>query len=133
MSQNNVKLVLHVIQLWNEGDLEGWAPFFDHDVVVTAPEGWLEGAASEGFDAWKLQAQSLRNTWSDAKTEVDEIRAVGDDRVFTRMRYVTRGEDPGISFDTPMAAIFWVEGGKITRGRYFWDVADALEAAGLSG
>jgi hypothetical protein len=37
-----------------------------------------------------------------------------------------------MSFDTPMAALFVVREGVITRGEYFWDFAKALEAVGLS-
>jgi hypothetical protein len=44
---------------------------------------------------------------------------------------VTRGKDPGVSFDTPMAAAFFLREGKIIRAVYCWDFAEALEAAGI--
>jgi ketosteroid isomerase-like protein len=98
---------------------------------VIAPEGWPEGAVSEGVDAWRRQAQRLRDSWEQARIEVDEIRPAGKDRVFARIRYVTRGKDPGISFDTPMATVFSLRDQKITRMEFFWNTAQALESAGL--
>ena len=133
MSERNVEVVLRVLQLWNEGtDLSCWEPLHDPDVIVIAPEGWPEGSLSEGFDAWRLQAERLRETWDEARTEVDEIRPVGEDRVFARVRYVTRRNNPEMSFDTPMAIVLDLREGRITRAHYFWDDAQALEAAGLS-
>ncbi len=106
--------------------------FFDPDVLVTAPEGWPEGLEVRGLDAWRHQAERLRDTWREARTEVDEIRPVGDDRVLARVRYVTEGRRTEVSFDTPMAALFTVKRRKIIRVHYFWDYADALKAAGLT-
>jgi ketosteroid isomerase-like protein len=131
MSEENVEIVLRQFELWNEGDLDAWAEYFDPDVVVEAPEGWSEGSVSRGLDAWRQQAERLRDTWEEARTEIDEIRSAGKGRVIARIRYVTRGKEPGISFDTPMAVSLFLDQGKITRANFFWDI-DALEAAGLS-
>jgi ketosteroid isomerase-like protein len=129
MSQENVEIVLRQFELWSRGDLDAWADCYDHGVVVKAPEGWPEGEVSRGLDAWRLQAERLRDTWDEARVEVDEIRAVGDDRVVTRIRYVTAGKDPGIAFDTSMASAFFLRDGRIIRCEYYWDFEDALEAA----
>jgi ketosteroid isomerase-like protein len=51
--------------------------------------------------------------------------------VLARIRYVTKGAGTGLPFDTPMAAVFFMTDGKIRRGRFFWKIDDALEAAGL--
>ena len=132
MSQENVEIVLRHWNLWNEGDLDGWARFFDPDVVVAAPEGWPEGTVSEGIDAWRLQAERLRNTWKEARAVVDAIRSVGENRVLAEIRYVTRGDDPNISFNTPMAVVITLDEGTITREDYFWGLEQALEAVALS-
>jgi ketosteroid isomerase-like protein len=132
MSQENVEIVLRQFQLWSEGNLDGWAQCWDRDVVVRAPEGWPEGEINHGLEAWRRQAERLRDSWDEARAEVDDIRAVGQDRVVTRIRYVTSGKDPGISFDTAMAAAFFLRDGKITRADYCWNFAEALEAVGLS-
>ena len=133
MSEENVEIVQRANEHWSEGNLDdAWAELWDPDVVVTAPEGWPEGEGEHGLEAWRRQAERLRDSSEEARVEVDDIRPVGQDRVVCRLRYVTRGKDPGMSFDTPMAAAFFLHEGRITRADYFWDFADALEAAGLS-
>jgi ketosteroid isomerase-like protein len=131
MSQENVGIVRRQFELWSEGNLDAWAELWDREIVVTPPTGWPEGEEIQGIDAWRRQAERLRDSWNEARVEIDDIRPVRDDRVLAQIRYVTRGRDPGMSFDTSMAAAFVLREGKITRGQYFWDFADALEAAGL--
>ena len=94
-------------------------------------KGWPEGEVERGLDAWRRQAQRLRDTWDEARVEVDEIQDLKD-QVHARIRYVTVGADTGIPFETPMAVVFFLSEGKITRGYFGWTMADALEAAGLS-
>ena len=133
MSEENVEIVRRQFELWSHGDLEGWARLWDPEIIVVPPEGWPEGETIRGLEAWRRQGLRLRDSWAEARVEVDEIRAIGDDRVVARIRYVTGGRDPGMSFDTALAAAFFLRDGKIIRAWYCWDIADALEAAGLSG
>jgi ketosteroid isomerase-like protein len=130
VSEENVEIVRRQFELWNAGDLDEMMSTFDADVVVEAPEGWPEGAVTRGRDRWRQQAERLRDTWRDARVEVEEMRPTGRDGVVAQIRYVTSGSDPGVSFDTPMAVIFQLKDGKVTEARYFWDLAEALEAAG---
>jgi ketosteroid isomerase-like protein len=131
MSQENVEIVLGQWDAWNEGNLDRWAQAWDSEVVVTAPQGWPEGQVERGLDAWRRQAQRLRDTWAEARVEVDEIRDVRD-RVLAQIRYVTLGADTGIRFETPMAVVLLLSERKITRGYFGWTMEEALEAAGLS-
>jgi ketosteroid isomerase-like protein len=131
MSQENVEIVLRQWDAWNDGDLDAWAQAWDSETVVVAPRDWPEGAESRGLDAWRRQSERLRSTWAEARVEVDEIREV-QDRVHARIRYVTRGTDTGIPFETPMGVVLVLSGGRITRGYFGWTMAEALEAAGVS-
>jgi ketosteroid isomerase-like protein len=132
MSQENVEVVRRQFDLWSQGDLDAWAQHWDPDVIVVAPEGWPEGDTNRGLEAWRRQAERLRDSWEEARVEIDEIRPSGPDGVVARIRYVTGGKDPGMSFDTAMAAAFFLRDGKIVRAQYCWDIAEALEAVGLS-
>jgi hypothetical protein len=76
------------------------------------------------------KAQRLRDSWAEARIEIDEIRPV-EDRVLARFRYVTKGAGTGLPFETPMAAVFFLEDRKINRAQYCWKLADALKAVGL--
>jgi ketosteroid isomerase-like protein len=131
MSRENVEVVLGQWDAWNDGNLDRWAQAWDCEVVVTAPQGWPEGPVERGLDAWRRQAQRLRDTWAEARVEVDEIRDVRD-RVLAQFRYVTLGADTGIPFETPMAVVFLLSERKITRGYFGWTMDEALEAVGLA-
>jgi len=132
MPQENVETVERQFKAWSAGDFDEWAEAWTHDVEVFPPEGWPEGGVNRGLDAWRRQAERLRDTWAEARVAIDEIRPVEDDRVVARIRYITKGADTGLPFETPMAAVFFMRDGKIKQGRYFWKIDDALEAAGLS-
>ena len=130
MSQENVEIVTRQFQAWNAGDFDKWAVDMDRDVVVVAPEGWPDGEVNRGVDAWRRQAQRLRDSWAEARIEIDEIRPV-EDRVVARIRYVTKSAETGLPFETPMAAVFYLKERKIKHAQFFWEAAEALEAAGL--
>ena len=49
----------------------------------------------------------------------------------TIFRYVTRGRDGALAFDTTMGSIHTLRGDKIVRAEFFLSADDALEAAGL--
>ena len=93
MSRENVEVVRRQFALWSKGERDAWARHWDRDVVITPPEGWPEGTVNPGLEAWRRQAERPRDSWEEARVEIDEIRPVGDDRVVARVRYVTRGEE----------------------------------------
>jgi ketosteroid isomerase-like protein len=96
MSRENVEVVLAQWEAWNDGDLDRAVEAWDPDAVVFAPKDWPEGEESRGRDAWRRQAERLRDTWADARIDVDEIKGE-QDRVLARLSYVTRGTGTGIS------------------------------------
>jgi ketosteroid isomerase-like protein len=131
MSQENVETVVRQFDAWSRGDLDAWAEAWDPEVVVFAPDGWPEGEVERGLEAWSRQAKRLRDSWEEARIEIDEIRSVKPGVVLAQIRYVTRGGETGILFETPMAAVFFLHERKITRAQYGWTVTQALEAVGL--
>jgi ketosteroid isomerase-like protein len=130
MSQENVEVVKRQFNTWSAGDLDAWSEYWDPDAVVVAPRGWPDGGVNRGLDALRRQAQRLRDSWTEARIEIDEIRPAGD-RVLARIRYVTKGAETGLPFETPMAAVFFLEDGRIKRAEYYWEMDEALEAVGL--
>ena len=131
MSEENVAIVLDQWEAWSAGDLERWGQAHDPGVTVVAPRDWPEGEVEPGLEAWRSQAERLRDTWAEARIEVDEIWDV-EDRVLAQYRYVTVGRDTGITFETPLAVVYFLRERKITRAYFAWTLDEALEAAGLS-
>jgi ketosteroid isomerase-like protein len=129
VSQEKTEIVQAQFDAWSEGDVETAVAHYHPEVVVVAIEGWPDGESTEGIEAWELQARRLRDSWEEVHIQVEELRLVGADCVVAQFRYVTRGRDAGISFDTPMAGVFFFAGDEIIRVEYYWDLDSALAAA----
>jgi len=126
----NAEIVRESWRTWSEGDVDASMEYIDPDVVVISPAGWPEGPVIEGREAWAAQARRLRDSWGDAKVEIEEIRELDERRVLGRFSYVTRGKDADMDFDTPMVAILEIADDKIARARYFWTLEEAEAALG---
>ena len=132
MSQENVEIVRQFIDLGSAGKPDDWAPLCHDDLVVVSPDNWPDGGVHRGLDAWKRQAERVRDAWATIRLQVDEALAVGTDRVLARVSFLAQGADAGLSFDTPVYLACIVQEGLITRCEWFWTYAEALEAVGLS-
>jgi hypothetical protein len=66
------------------------------------------------------------------QTVPEEFRDLGD-RVLLLGRMQGRGKGSGAQVDAPIANILDFRGGRIWRSRVYFDRAEALRAAGVSG
>jgi ketosteroid isomerase-like protein len=132
MSQENVEVVRRTLELWNQDDWEALAACYDPQVVTIAPRGWPEASDRRGWEETREQFERLKDSWSMERTEVDEIRDLGEDRVLARFRWLVSGRTSGIPAETPFTSLSTLREGKIIRIEFFLDHAEALEAAGLS-
>jgi ketosteroid isomerase-like protein len=69
----------------------------------------------------------------DARFQIDEILADGDDFVVGRVRVVGQGARSGIPMDVRWVAVLWFRDGKATRGQGYLRRREALKAVGLAG
>jgi len=131
MSEENIEVVYRVRDAWNANDWEALAACFDPNVVGIGPKDWPDAAETHGWKQTQRQFERLKDSWEVEKAEVDEMRAVGDDMVLVRFRWVTSGKASGISTEVPMSFLSTIREGRIERFQFFLDHAEALEAAGL--
>jgi ketosteroid isomerase-like protein len=131
MSQENVEVVRKVIDAFNRGDLDAWLGFLSPEVV------W-ESLPLPGFrDVYRgrTEAREWRELLLevfDFHLEIDEITALGDDRVLMAASGRGRGRGSGIPVERTSWEITWLADGLIARRQVFWTRDEALEAAGLS-
>jgi ketosteroid isomerase-like protein len=130
MSKENVEIGKAFFEAWNAGDMDAIRELYDPDVIMRMPEGWPEPGPFVGREAimrqWKQQREAF-----DADTAVpisDFIEAA--DRVV--VRFVWRGAGHGPEANIEVTSVFTVRKNRIVFVEYFWDHAEALEAAGLS-
>jgi ketosteroid isomerase-like protein len=102
----------------------------DPDVIVRTVEDWPEPGPYVGREAVMRSFEQLRDTW-----DVETLEATSDfidaaDRVVVRFIWHGAGQGPQLNLE--MTDVLTVRKGRIRGHEYFWDHAEALEAAGLS-
>jgi ketosteroid isomerase-like protein len=130
MSQENVEVAKAAMKVWNAGDMDAFRELYDPDVVVQPPERRPEPGPYVGREAVMRQWEQLRETW-----DADAVEPIGDfidvaDRVLVRQVWHAVGSGPESHIE--MTNVFTICEGKIVYQEFFWDHAEALEAAGLS-
>jgi ketosteroid isomerase-like protein len=130
MSQENVEIVRRLFETWNASDMDAFRELYDPDVIVRTVEDWPEPGPYVGREAYMRFSQQLRDTWN-----VDTLIPIGDfidagDRV--AVRYAWRGAGHGPDLNMELTLVFTMRKGRVFYQEFFWDHAEALEAAGLS-
>jgi ketosteroid isomerase-like protein len=130
MSEENVEVVRAVFTAWNAGDMDALRELYDPQAIVHAPEGWPERGPFVGRDAVMRQWGQQREIW-----DADDLEAIGDfldagNRVVVRFMWHAAGHGPEAGFE--LTGVATVRQRKILSQEFFWDHAEALEAAGLS-
>ena len=129
MSQENVEIVRNYFKVWNAGDMEGVRELYDSDAVMEAMPDWPEPGPFVGRDAVMEQLSRVRAAFDRDSVEfLSDPVAVGD-RVIARVGWHGIGRGP--QSDMGWTTVSTIRDGRILKVQYFWDHADALEAAGL--
>jgi ketosteroid isomerase-like protein len=113
MSQENVEIVMGAFTAWNTGDMEAARRAW-HPEATTRPRGWPE--------------PTPRETWGADELTATDILDFGD-RVVVKFTWHGTGHGPELM---EMTGVYTIRDGAIIAGEFFWDHAEALEAAGLS-
>jgi uncharacterized protein len=130
MSRENVEAVRRIYEAWNAGDMDAFRELCDPDIIVRVPEGWPEPGPFIGREAVMREWHQLRDTW-----DADVIEPISDfieaaDHVVVRQ--VWHGVGSGPESHIELTNVFTMRKGRIFYQEFFWDHAEALEAAGLS-
>ena len=116
---------------FNAGDMEAVRELLDPDVVIPRElEGWPETGPFVGRDAVMRQWGRSREPWGDAVTlELISIIDAGDRVV---VRTVAHGVGRGPELHGEYSTVNTFRNGRYVLIDFFWNYAEALEAAGLS-
>jgi len=130
MSQENVEVIREGIDAWNAGDMDRLRELYDPDAIARSPPGWPEPGPFVGRDAIMQEFSKVRASLdSDTVERLSDFLTAGD-RVIVRTAWKGAGRGPAMDMEFTLA--YTVRGGRIFYLEYFWEHADALEAAGLS-
>jgi ketosteroid isomerase-like protein len=130
MSEENIAVVRRAFAAWNAGGMEDLPELYDPEVIMRAPPGWPEPGPFVGRDAVMQQFRQVRDAFDKDSIEfMSDLLAAGD-RVIVRTNWHGTGHGP--QSDLEWTTVCTVRNGRIFGVEYFWDHAEALEAAGLS-
>ncbi len=130
MSEENIEVVRNYLKVWNAGDMEGVRELYDPDAVMVVETDWPEAGPFVGRDAVMQQLTQARSAFdSDYVEFLRDPVAVGD-RVIVRLAW--HGVGSGPQGDMEWTNVYAIGDGRFLKVQYFWDHAEALEAAGLS-
>jgi hypothetical protein len=131
MSEENVEIVRRAVEAFNKGGLEAAGEFFADDVEFHEPPEQPAPRVARGPDEVREMWGEFESAWAEHRSEPEEMRAVGENRVLLLSVEHFRGRD-GVDVSAPWGAVLTIRDGKIARWQAFWDRRKALEAAGLS-
>jgi ketosteroid isomerase-like protein len=129
MSQENVEIVRNYLKVWNAGDMEAVRELHDPDAVMEAAPDWPEPGPFVGRDAVMQQLSRARDAFDTDSVELLSDPVAVRDRVIARVGWHGSGRGP--QSDMEWTIVLTIRDGRILKARYFWDHAEALEAAGL--
>ena len=133
MSQENVEVIRAMYGHWARGDFP--ASFMDPDVEhsrIGAQTPDMEGEFHGLEDLSRAMVEYL-HAFSDLRIEAEEIIDLDDDRVLVLSRHTAQGKLSGAPTDHQLGDLFTLRAGKVVRYDSYWDRAEAMRAAGLSG
>jgi ketosteroid isomerase-like protein len=134
MSEENIELVRASIEVLRRRGADAYLEFMAEDVEVHPDSSrFPEAKPFRGREEFRRFFAEIDEGWEGgARTGViREISSVGD-RVMARADWGGRGQASGIDLRSSLTAIYTVREGQITKIEFFFDHAQALEAAGLS-
>lgn len=131
MPTRNVELANEAIAAMNRRDLEWLTAHSDPAVELhmhgVAREPVLYVGASGIGDYFR----DMADIWESIEFSADDVRDLGD-TVFVALRHKLRGRGSGLDVEASVGCVFQLRDGVVTELRSYPDVADALEAVGLT-
>ena len=132
MSQENVETVRQALDSWDRRDRATWLALHDPDSEVIPSRHWPEPGAVRGREpAWEFYVNSLGEAFERLAVEDAELVDAGADKVLVHHPLASRGRASGARFEASVWAVVTFREGRIVREEWFFDRAEALEAAGL--
>jgi ketosteroid isomerase-like protein len=130
MSEETVRVVQDSFDAWNAGDMEAYGELLSPDVVVRMPSDWPEPGPFVGREAALRAYLQGREAFSaDVADRITDYVEIGNQVV---ARFAWRGRGRGPAMDMEISCLYTVRKGQLVGMDFFWDHADALEAAGLA-
>jgi ketosteroid isomerase-like protein len=127
MSRENLELVRTAAAALGRGDVEAYLACCTDDVELTTVTAGVDGA-HQGADGVRRLFSDTRENVSDFRLDLEELEALGPDRVVGSLRLAGTGRASGVPMDIRIVNVWELAGGKIRRVRAFPNREEALSA-----
>ena len=131
MSQENVDTVRRMYDAFYRGDVEGALGYFNPDVLVDASSARPDVGVGRGREQVNAVVTTWVAAWEEWHEEIEEMRDLGS-RVLVLSVQRGRGRGSRVEVEARYAMLYGLDGGEITTMRMYGNLAEALEAVGLS-
>jgi ketosteroid isomerase-like protein len=132
MSQENVEVVAELARQFEQGDWDRVRAVFTEDARLQPPDGWPEAGPFFGRDAIVREFRRIQETWGTNRVAVAGL-AEEEDRLVVQIDWSVEGATSGLPTQLTVFVAIQLDGQRISGYRAYWDRAEALEAAELSG
>ena len=129
MSEENVEIARATTQAWFSRDMDALRELLDPDVILRTARNWPEPGPYVGREAVIGFLEQAGRTFDAETFEWTGDISHAADRVVAREIWHGQGRGPESNME--YTTIYSVRGGRVREIEFFWDHAEALEAAGL--
>jgi ketosteroid isomerase-like protein len=130
MPGNAIEVVEAGFDAWNASDMDAWGELLAPDVVVHLVRNWPEPGPFVGREAALRQFVQMRDAFGADRVERIREYVEAGNRVVARLVWRGRGQGPSVNME--LSCVYMVRNGQLVGLDFFWDPAEALEAAGMS-
>jgi ketosteroid isomerase-like protein len=131
MSEENVKLVRRLLDVYNERSFAENADLVDPDIVWDMSRVPLpDGASFGGLPGVRNFIETWEEGFASEHVEAREILDAGD-RVVVMVQHRGRGKTSGVWVEQKFAMVWTLRGGRAVRMDMYGTREEALEAIGL--
>jgi len=131
MSQESIEIVKRLVDALNKRDVDAFAEITTPDFEWTTSMTAVEGEIFWGREGIETYFEKMREAWDEFRGLASEYRDLGE-RVLWIGRLEARGRGSGVPLSAPLAVLYDLRDGKISRMHSYLDHGEALRAAGLS-
>jgi ketosteroid isomerase-like protein len=127
----NVALVRRLMDAYQRDDLDAQLAALDQDVELVEWPSGPDPRSYRGHAGVVRAYESWSEAWESLSYDVKDVVDNGD-RVFVAIQMRAKGRGSAIEIDAETFNVFTLREGLITKGQFFTDRQQALEAAGLA-
>jgi ketosteroid isomerase-like protein len=128
MSQENVEVVLAMNRAFNRHE-DTWVDFYDPDAEYVMPADWPEESVYRGHEGLRRLLAAITAIFPEREWMMERVTDAGDDSVLVLAH--VRANVAGQEVEQRIAALSYLDGGKIVRQLTYFTWDEALNAVGV--